>query len=62
MEMKLLLGAALVLAYVVLAVVVARFCAVNRGWEEAVDEMPDEVPFPGGRTDGPTRRPVALKA
>ncbi len=60
--MMLLLGAALVFAYVILAVVVARFCAVNRGWEEAVDEIPDEVPFPGGRTGGSTRRPAVLKA
>jgi hypothetical protein len=59
--MMLLLGAAMVFAYVILAVVVARFCAVNRGWEEAVDEMPDEVPFTGSPT-GPTRGPVALKA
>lgn len=40
-----LVGAALVVAYVILAVVVARFCGVNRGWEEAVDEIPSEVPF-----------------
>jgi hypothetical protein len=58
--MMIIVGAALVLAYVVLAIVVARFCGVNRDWEEAVDEMPDEFPFEERRESGAKPRPVAL--
>ncbi|MFN0152580.1 MAG: hypothetical protein ACKVU1_17900 [bacterium] len=53
---------ALVLAYVILAVVVARFCGVNRGWEEAVDDMPEDFPFREIPSVVPARKPVALKA
>jgi hypothetical protein len=56
-----ILVSTLVLAYAVLAVVVARFCGVNRGWEEAVDDIPDEFPFsatPAAEIRG--ERPAAL--
>jgi hypothetical protein len=59
--MMYLVGAALVLAYVVLAVVVARFCGVNRGWEEAVDDIPEEFPFGRTRSSEQVRRPAVLK-
>jgi hypothetical protein len=57
-----LVAAALILAYVVLAVVVARFCGVNRGWEEAVDDIPEEIPFGTNPNVGPVRKSLALKA
>jgi hypothetical protein len=56
-----LVAAALILAYVVLAVVVARFCGVNRGWEEAVDDIPEEIPFDSPSV-APVRKSLALKA
>ncbi len=60
--MLLLLGAGLVIGYVILAIAVARFCAVNRGWEEAVDQIPDDLPFVQLPVAVPKRRPAALKA
>jgi len=60
--MMYLVAFALVLAYVILAVVVARFCGVNRGWEEAVDDIPDEFPFGENPSVVPARKPIALKA
>ena len=55
-----LIAGVLILAYVVVAVLVARFCGVNRGWEEAVDDVTDDeiVDFGGGHHHKPlpTRR------
>jgi hypothetical protein len=60
--MMLLLGVGLLIGYIVLAIVVARFCAVNRGWEDALDQMPDDFPFVEIGAEGPKRRPAALEA
>jgi hypothetical protein len=60
--MMLLLGAGLVVGYVILAIAVARFCAVNRGWEEAIDQIPEDLPFEGSQAVGPKRRSMALEA
>ena len=60
--MMFLLGAGLVIGYIVLAVVVARFCAVNREWEEALDELPEDLPFVELRAEVPKRKRLALKA
>ena len=60
--MMYLVAAALILAYVVLAVVVARFCGVNRGWEEAVDDIPEEIPFRTNPSVGAVRKSLPLKA
>lgn len=57
--MAILVVGALIVAYVILAIVVARFCGVNRGWEEAVDEIPDEFPFVREQMGGVVRRPAA---
>lgn len=59
--MMLLLGAVLVVGYLILAIAVARFCAVNRGWEDAIDQIPEDLPFGGGQVQGPKRRPLAFE-
>lgn len=60
--MMLLLGAVLLAGYLVLAVAVARFCAVNRDWEEAIDQIPDDLPFVETRAARLERKPAVLEA